>query len=97
MKIDKRDIEYIANLSRIELSESEKEMFVHQLGDILTYIEKLNELNTEDTKPMINTMNAYNIFREDKLVPSISHEEATSSAPVSMGAFFKVPKVIDLD
>ena len=61
MKIDKKTIEYIANLSRIELSDQEKEVFIHQLSDILSYIEKLNKLNTEDIKPMAYSINTTNV------------------------------------
>lgn len=95
MKIEKKDIEYIANLSRIELSDHEKEMFIHQLSDILSYIEKLNELNTKDIKPMAYSINTTNAFREDKLEPPISREDALINAPSTMGVFFKVPKVIE--
>ncbi len=95
MKIEKKDIEYIANLSRIELSDREKEMFIHQLTDILSYIEKLNELNTKEIKPMAYSINTTNVFREDKLEPPISREDALINAPSTMGVFFKVPKVIE--
>lgn len=95
MKIDKKVIEYIASLSRIELSELEKEMFVHQLSDILSYIEKLNKLNTEDVKPMACTINASNVFREDKLEPSFTLADVQLNAPAIKGVFFKVPKVIE--
>lgn len=95
MKIGKRDIEYIANLSRIELSDREKEMFIHQLSDILSYIEKLNKLNTENVKPMAYSINASNVFREDKLEPSIPLSDVLLNAPATKGVFFKVPKVIE--
>ena len=95
MIIDKKTIEYIANLSRIELSDQEKEVFIHQLSDILSYIEKLNKLNTEDIKPMAYSINTTNVFREDKLEPPISREDALNNAPSAMGGFFKVPKVIE--
>ena len=95
MTIGKKDIEYIANLSRIELTESEKEKFVIQLSDILSYIEKLNELNTANVEPMAYTTNESNVFREDVLVQSISPEDALRNAPAIMGVFFKVPKVIE--
>lgn len=95
MKIDKKTIEYIANLSRIELSNQEKETFVHQLSDILAYIEKLNQLNTQDVKPMAYSANTTNVLRDDKLEPSISREDALVNAPSTMGVFFKVPKVIE--
>lgn len=95
MKIGKKDIEYIAYLSRIELSENEKEMFVHQLSDILSYIEKLNELNTENVTPMAYTIKAFNVFRKDMPEPSISLEDVQLNAPAIKGVFFKVPKVIE--
>jgi aspartyl-tRNA(Asn)/glutamyl-tRNA(Gln) amidotransferase subunit C len=95
MSIDKKVIEYIANLSRIDLDESEKEMFVNQIGDILSYIEKLNKLNTDNVKPVTHTVNINNIFREDNLEPSFSPDIALFNAPSKMGVFFKVPKVIE--
>ncbi len=95
MIIDKKTIEYIANLSRIELSDQEKEVFIYQLSDILSYIEKLNELNTENIKPMAYSMSTTNVFREDKLEPPIPREDALNNAPSKAGVFFKVPKVIE--
>jgi aspartyl-tRNA(Asn)/glutamyl-tRNA(Gln) amidotransferase subunit C len=95
MKIDKKNIEYIANLSRLKLSESEKDTFVIQLSDILTYIEKLNKLNTNDVLPMSYPINATNVFREDKLGASVSKEDAFQNSPAQMDVFFKVPKVIE--
>ncbi|MBM4065454.1 MAG: Asp-tRNA(Asn)/Glu-tRNA(Gln) amidotransferase subunit GatC [Planctomycetes bacterium] len=95
MKIEKKDIEYIANLSRIELSNQEKETFIHQLSDILAYIDKLNQLNTQDIKPMAYSINTTNVLRDDKLEPPISREDALTNAPSTMGVFFKVPKVIE--
>lgn len=95
MKINKKDIEYIANLSRIELNEHEKEMFVHQLSDILSYIEKLNNLNTENVKPLAYAMNVSNVFRGDKLEHSIPLEDVLLNAPAVKDVFFKVPKVIE--
>ncbi|KAB2836045.1 MAG: Asp-tRNA(Asn)/Glu-tRNA(Gln) amidotransferase subunit GatC [Candidatus Brocadia sp.] len=95
MKIDTKDIEHIAHLSRIELSEIEKETFVCQLSDILSYIEKLNRLNTESVKPMACATNATNVFRDDALESSLSLDEAQLNAPVAKDVFFKVPKVIE--
>lgn len=93
--IDKKLIEYIANLSRLELSEQEEEMFAGQLSGILSYIEKLRELNTEDVKPMAHTINVSNVFRDDTLGTSIARESALANAPAKIDAFFKVPKVIE--
>lgn len=95
MKIEKTDIEYIANLSRIDLAEIEKETFGHQLSDILAYIEKLNRLNTESVKPLPCAINATNVFREDTPEPSIPLKDTHLNAPSTQGVFFKVPKVIE--
>ena len=95
MKIERKDIEYIANLSRFELNEREKEMFVSQLSQILSYIENLNKLNTENVKPMAYNVDSFNVFREDKLEQSFPLKEILSNAPATMGVFFKVPKVIE--
>lgn len=93
--MDKTVIEYIANLSRIELCEQEKGFFIQQLNSILSYIEKLNKLNTEDIQPMSHAIDMSNVFRDDKPVVSILREEALSNAPSKTGYFIKVPKVID--
>lgn len=95
MKIDKEEIEYIANLSRIKLTEQERELFVHQLSSILSYIEKLNTLDTQNVKPMAYTNKVSNVFREDELEPSISLPDVLINAPAIKGCFFKVPKVIE--
>lgn len=95
MKIGIKDIEYIATLSRIELNDREKEMYVQQIDDILSYIEKLNKLNTENVKPVTHTVDINNIFREDKLETSTPSEAVLLNAPSKMGVFFKVPKVIE--
>lgn len=95
MKIDVKDIEYVANLSRIELSSQEKELFIHQISDILSYIEKLSKLNTDGVMPMAYPLAATNVLRADELKPSISRENALVNAPSTKGVFFKVPKVIE--
>ncbi len=95
MKIDVKDIEYVANLSRIELSSQEKELFIHQISDILSYIEKLSKLNTDGVKPMAYPLAATNVLRDDELKSSISRDNALVNAPSTKGVFFKVPKVIE--
>ncbi|MBE7446560.1 MAG: Asp-tRNA(Asn)/Glu-tRNA(Gln) amidotransferase subunit GatC [Planctomycetia bacterium] len=95
MMIDKDEVEYIANLSRISLNEREKDMFVHQLNDILSYIEKLNTLDTKNVKPMAYILKVSNVFREDKLETSIPIQDVLINAPSTKSGFFKVPKVIE--
>ena len=95
MKIDKDEVENIAKLSRIRLTEQERELFVHQLNNILSYIEKLSTLDTENVAPMACTCHVFNVFREDKLKPSIPLQDAMINAPATKSGFFKVPKVIE--
>lgn len=94
-KMEKKDIDYFANLSMLILNESEKELFTKQLGSILDYMEKLNELDTRDVKHMVYASKFNNVFREDKITPSIVQQQALKNAPSCILPFFKVPKVIE--
>jgi len=93
--IDKKTIEHVALLARLELSEEEKELFASQLGNILNYIEKLKELDTSQVEPMAYATATKNVFREDVPRPSLKLEEALNNAPDKLQDFFKVPKVIE--
>ncbi|MEE9557877.1 MAG: Asp-tRNA(Asn)/Glu-tRNA(Gln) amidotransferase subunit GatC [Candidatus Brocadiales bacterium] len=94
--IDKKTIDHVALLARLELSDEEKEVFTTQLEDILKHIEKLKELDTSQVEPMAYVATtAKNVFREDEARPSIDLEEALKNAPSRSGDFFKVPKVIE--
>jgi len=95
MEIESKEIEYIADLSRIMLSDKEKMVFKNQLADILDYIKKLNKLNTDAVEPMSYTSELNNVFREDKLTPSISRQKILDISPANINGFFKVPKVIE--
>lgn len=94
MSVTKKEVEKIAELAKLKFSESELENFTHQLNDILKYIEKLNELNTDNVEPLSHPVEKTNVFREDKLKPSINTEEALKNAPLADENYFKVPKVI---
>ncbi|MCF6150465.1 MAG: Asp-tRNA(Asn)/Glu-tRNA(Gln) amidotransferase subunit GatC [Candidatus Kuenenia sp.] len=95
MSLDIREIEYIASLSKFVLNDEEKRVFVSQLGEVLLYIEKLNQLDTENVVPLVHPLNMVNVFREDEQKESICREKVQSIAPSTMGAFFKVPKVLE--
>ncbi|MCL4548025.1 MAG: Asp-tRNA(Asn)/Glu-tRNA(Gln) amidotransferase subunit GatC [Bacteroidetes bacterium] len=97
MAVTKENVEYIAALARLKFNDVELENYTHQLNDILKYVEKLNELNTDDVEPLSHPVENINVFREDKLKPSISTEEALKNAPNRTDEFFKVPKVINQD
>ncbi len=95
MKISKNQVEYVARLANLELSEEEKEMFTHQLDNILSYMDKLNQLDTEDIEPTSHVLPRKNIFREDNVKPSLPLEEALANAPDTKDGFFRVPRVIE--
>lgn len=94
MKIDDKMIEKISGLAQLEFEEKEKEKIRQDLEQILTFVEKLNELDTENVEPLIYLSDKTDVLREDRVQSSISHEEALLNAPVKSGRFFKVPKVI---
>lgn len=97
MAVTKKDVEYIAALARLKFNDAELENYTHQLNDILKYVEKLNELNTDNVEPLSHPVENANVFRSDELKPSISTEEALKNAPNRTDEFFKVPKVINQD
>jgi len=95
LKISSEEVEYVANLARLEVTDKEKEKFTAQLNDILLYIDKLNELDTKGVEPMSHAIAITNAFREDKILDSIGTENSLANAPDTRGEFFRVPKVID--
>lgn len=95
MSVTKKDVEYIAELARLKFKEEELESFTHQLNEILSYVDKLNELNTENVEPLYHPVENVNIFRNDELKKSITTEDALKNAPDKTDEFFKVPKVIN--
>ncbi|MEW6213961.1 MAG: Asp-tRNA(Asn)/Glu-tRNA(Gln) amidotransferase subunit GatC [Nitrospirota bacterium] len=95
MKISKEEVEHIAILARLSLSEEEKELFGSQLSSILSYIEKLNELDTEGIEPTSHVLSLSNVMRDDILRLSIPKEDALMNAPDHTDKFYRVPKIIE--
>jgi len=95
MKISREEIEHIALLGRLSLSEEEKELFGPQLSNILDYVEQLSELDTRDVEPTSHVIPLSNVMREDIPGGSISREEALMNAPSHTEKFFRVPKIIE--
>ena len=82
-------------LARLSLTEEEKELFSAQLSSILDYMEKLNELDTENVEPTSHVLSLSNVMREDTPRDSIPMEDALSNAPDRTEKFFRVPKIIE--
>ena len=91
--ITTKDVEHVAKLARLELTEQEKEMFTHQLGDVLAHVEKMNEVDTTNVIPMNHPIDFVNVTREDIKIYENTREELMSNAPGVEGEFFKVPKI----
>ncbi len=93
-KITREEVLHVANLARLALSEDELVRYGRQLDDILTYADKLNELDTAGAEPMAHVIPLDTAFREDRVTPSLDADESLSNAPDRSGNFFKVPKII---
>ena len=94
MSVTKKDIEKIAELAQLKFSEDELESFTPQMNEILNYMEKLNELDTDNVEPLSHPVEQTNVFRKDELKKSLTTEEALKNAPEKNEHHFKVPKVI---
>ena len=95
MNIDTKLVEYIAQLARIKLSETEEETLTTQLSDILKYMDKLKELDTTKVQPLVHPFKIENVFRPDVPTGSFPKKEILANAPEELEGFFKVPKVIE--
>ena len=98
MKISEKEVRSIADLANLDLSDEEIAKYRADLEEILTYVEKLNELDTSNVEPMAQVIyegSETATFREDENRPSLEQEEALASAPLPGAGHFKVPKVIE--
>jgi len=92
--IDLQIVRHIGRLSRIELTDEQVATFSRQLGSILEYFDKLQELDTSGVEPMVHAVELHNVLAEDVPGVSLPPEQALANAPQREGDFFKVPKVI---
>ncbi|MEW6001420.1 MAG: Asp-tRNA(Asn)/Glu-tRNA(Gln) amidotransferase subunit GatC [Nitrospirota bacterium] len=95
MKISKGEVEHIALLARLSLSKEEEDLFGSQLSSILSYMEKLNELDTRNIEPTSHVLSLSNVMREDTSRPSLEKAEALRNAPDHTDKFYRVPKIIE--
>ena len=95
MIIDQQTIAKVANLARIEIQENDVEDLISDMNKILTFMEKLNELNTDGVAPLIYMNKDENVWREDVVNQIISVEDGLKNAAVHNESFFLVPKIIE--
>jgi len=96
MQINSETIDKIAHLARLNIDPSEKEEIAKDLGQILSWMEKLNELDTQSVEPLIHMSAEINAFRSDLESAPLDAKTALKNAPAKDEHYFKVPKVIDL-
>ena len=94
-KITRAEVEHVARLARLELTEDEKERMTAQLDAILGYMDKLNALDTSQVEPTTTVIPMVSVMRRDVVRPSLDREEALANAPDRADAFFRVPRIIE--
>ncbi len=93
MSVTVKDVEYVAALARLSLSEDEKKMYAGQLNTILEYVEQLNRIDTTNVEPLAQVIEMTNVMRDDAVTPSLPRDVALGNAPARTEKFFKVPTV----
>lgn len=94
MEVNDALVQQLADLARLEFNDQEKVEIRGELQRMITFVEKLNELDTTHVKPLLHLTDDYNVFREDRVIPGITREEALKNAPSATEEYFKVPKII---
>lgn len=94
-KIDIKMVDEIAHLARLEFDANAKNEIQNDLNRMLSFVDKLNELNTDNVEPLIYMTNEKNVLREDTPEISVTQKDALKNAPRKDSDYFKVPKVID--
>jgi aspartyl-tRNA(Asn)/glutamyl-tRNA(Gln) amidotransferase subunit C len=94
MKLDKKEVEKLAHLSRLEFSEKEKEEMIEDMDKILGFVEKINELDLEGVKPLVYMTEETNVLRKDEVLDEVGKDKALRNAPDKDSDYFRVPKVV---
>ena len=94
-KITREHVRHVARLARLNLSSEEMDIFTVQLNTILSYVDKLNELDTTQVEPLSHAIEVTNAFRDDVVEESLTREIVLKNAPETEKGFFKVPRIIE--
>ena len=96
-KITLKDVEYVASLAQLSRDDEAKQRLLKEMGDVLAYVDKLNELDTDGIEPMMHVLDISNVYREDVVTGSLDREAALRNAPKTDGAYFLVPRILDTE
>lgn len=94
MALTIKEVEHVALLARLQLKEEEKLVFAEQLSSILEYVDKLNELETDEVEPLSHILPVFNVFRPDEAEAGSPREEILANAPLVEDGQYKVPKIM---
>jgi len=92
--LSEKDVQYVAKLARLEVTSEEVTKYTQQLGDILHYVEQLNQLDTTNVEPLTHPLDVKNFFRPDFPHASLSQAEVLSNGPEIQSGHFKVPRIM---
>ena len=95
MKVTKEELQNVAVLSRLAIPADQEDKYIDQMDKILTYMDNLSELDTENVKPTTYALPMQNVFRKDEVKASLDREAALANAPLKEDGYFKVPKVLE--
>ncbi|MFZ9503204.1 MAG: Asp-tRNA(Asn)/Glu-tRNA(Gln) amidotransferase subunit GatC [Cyclobacteriaceae bacterium] len=94
MSVDRKTLDKIAHLSRLEIDESKKDKILEDMNKLVAFVDRLKEVDTMGVEPLVNMSSEINVVREDQVSGEITPETAVQNGPVTNGNWFKVPKVI---
>jgi aspartyl-tRNA(Asn)/glutamyl-tRNA(Gln) amidotransferase subunit C len=95
MSLTTQEVQWVAHLARLQLSEAELKTMTRQLSAIVDYIDQLKQVNTDGVEPMAHALAVQNVFRDDEPAPSLPVADALANAPRRHGDFYSVPAVLD--
>ncbi len=94
MSLSEKDVQYVAKLARLEVTDQEVAKYTQQLGNILEYVQQLNKLDTTNVEPLAHVLDLKNVTREDKPAASLTQQEVLSNGPEVQSGHFRVPKIM---
>ena len=94
-KIDTKTVDQVAHLARLEFDEQAKAEIISDMNNMLAFVDKLNELNTDNIEPLVYMTDEVNVLREDEVKVEMTQKEALMNAPKKDSDYFKVPKVVE--
>ncbi|HCI72155.1 MAG TPA: Asp-tRNA(Asn)/Glu-tRNA(Gln) amidotransferase GatCAB subunit C [Balneola sp.] len=95
MSVSEKDVRYIANLARLQVTNEEARSYAKDMSSILEYMDLLNEVDTSNIEPLEHVIDLESRFRKDEAKEPLSHEDALKNAPDADSDYFRVPKVIE--